>query len=282
MRVKVNTDFGLLVRLKQKKLVFRKKRASYQLGFHSSFYKGRGLEFAEYKEYSPGDPIKFVDWRVYAKTERLYSRLFSEERRVTIGIALDLTGSMFFRLSKITNAWNLAVGLAYLACLNRDKVVFFLGNRPIILDSIDQLINFTKTIELVETPNFFSNLNSYNSLKYPSLLYLISDFFEPIEKLEGFFNLFGKKQFETVALQTLISEEIRPNFEKWGAIKDIESGEEKPVNRSMLDLYINNFNKHTVQLSSLCARRGVRFVRFFGNTTLDEFFKILISQNLVR
>lgn len=283
MHIKVKTDFNFLSRLRSKRLVLKRISLHNQLGFHSSIYKGRGLEFAEFKEYSPGDPIKFVDWKVYGRTERLYLKLFSEERRLNVAIALDLTGSMFFKPEKINCAWNISIGLAYLACLNRDRVILNLGNSALTFESVDSLINFSRGADIMESKDFFYNLKHFNFHRNPSILFLISDFFEEIEKLEKFLGIFSRKQFETVAIQTLVQDEINPKFEAWRVVADSESNQLKFVNKSTLKIYEKNLAKHIRELKNICQRMGIKFVRFTGESSLDDFFiKTLMMQRLIR
>jgi uncharacterized protein (DUF58 family) len=98
-------------------------------GEYHSVFKGRGMEFAEVREYSPGDDIRTIDWNVTARTGRPYVRQYTEERELTVAIACDLSGSQAFgsagRLKKEVAA-ELSAVLALSALQNNDKVGLFL------------------------------------------------------------------------------------------------------------------------------------------------------------
>ena len=98
-------------------------------GEYLSVFKGRGMEFAEVREYVPGDDIRAIDWNVTARTNKPYIRVYTEERELTVVIACDLSGSQFFgtagRLKKEVAA-ELSAVLAFSALQNNDKVGSFL------------------------------------------------------------------------------------------------------------------------------------------------------------
>ena len=70
-------------------------------GEYLSVFKGRGMEFAEVREYSPGDDVRAIDWNVTARMGRPYVRLYAEERELTVVIACDLSGSQFFGSARV-------------------------------------------------------------------------------------------------------------------------------------------------------------------------------------
>jgi uncharacterized protein (DUF58 family) len=97
-------------------------------GEYLSVFKGRGMEFAEVREYVPGDDVRIIDWNVTARTGRPHVRQYAEERELTVAIACDLSGSQFFgtsdRLKKEVAA-ELSAVLAFSALHNNDKVGLF-------------------------------------------------------------------------------------------------------------------------------------------------------------
>jgi uncharacterized protein (DUF58 family) len=97
-------------------------------GEYLSVFKGRGMEFAEVREYTPGDDVRTIDWNVTARTGRPHVRQYAEERELTVAIACDLSGSQFFgtakRLKKEVAA-ELSAVLALSALYNNDKVGLF-------------------------------------------------------------------------------------------------------------------------------------------------------------
>ena len=97
-------------------------------GEYQSVFKGRGMEFAEVREYTPGDDVRSIDWNVTARTGRPHVRQYTEERELTVAIACDLSGSQFFgsgaRLKREVAA-ELSAVLAFSALNNNDKAGLF-------------------------------------------------------------------------------------------------------------------------------------------------------------
>lgn len=94
-------------------------------GIHKSPFKGSSIEFLEHKEYSPGDEIKHVDWKVHARSDKYYIKQFEEETNLKCYIFLDTSGSMGYKstgISKFEYASTLAASLAYLLLKQSDLV----------------------------------------------------------------------------------------------------------------------------------------------------------------
>jgi uncharacterized protein (DUF58 family) len=112
-------------------LVFAKATVEgYYAGKHKSPYRGSAAEFADYKEYAPGDDLARLDWRVYGRTKRLYLRQFEEETDMTAYLLVDISGSMRYagekRPSKYILAAKIAAALAYLMMAQSDKAALVL------------------------------------------------------------------------------------------------------------------------------------------------------------
>ena len=95
-------------------------------GLHRASLHGSSVEFAEHKEYSPGDELRHVDWKTYAKVDRYYVKQFEQESQLPIYVVLDASGSMAFQgggpMSKLAYAGLLLAGVAYLGIQQQDKV----------------------------------------------------------------------------------------------------------------------------------------------------------------
>ena len=106
-------------------LRFLSQKASRKLGYHMTRLRGRGMSFAESRQYQPGDEIRHIDWRVTARTGITHTKTFEEERDRPVFIVLDQSSSLFIgtkRCFKSYLAAELAIGLGWLACRNQDRV----------------------------------------------------------------------------------------------------------------------------------------------------------------
>src|SRR3972149_8491344 len=120
----ISTDF--FEQLDRFHLVIKKRVTSSYMGPRKSVATGRGLMFKEHRIYSPGDDIRLIDWKVFARTDDLYIKTFEEERNLTVHIIMDASASMGFGkpVSKFDYAAMLGVGFAYLAMRDNEKFQF--------------------------------------------------------------------------------------------------------------------------------------------------------------
>src|SRR5580692_3882044 len=106
-------------------LVARTLVEGFLTGVHKSPYKGFSVEFAEHRQYYPGDEIRHIDWRAYGKTDRYYIKEYEEETNLKAHLLVDASGSMAYKgkyLSKFEYAQYIAASLAYLMLHQRDAV----------------------------------------------------------------------------------------------------------------------------------------------------------------
>ena len=158
-------------------------------GQYLSVFKGRGMEFAEVREYSPGDDIRTIDWNVTARTGRPHVRRYQEERELTAVLACDLSGSQFFGTgTKLKQEVAAEIGaiLAFAAMQNNDKVGLFLfteepelyippkKGRRHVLALIRDLLAFRPAKRGTAIGPCLDTLNRL--LKRRSILFLLSDF----------------------------------------------------------------------------------------------------------
>ena len=120
-------DFDVLARISSLELLARTVVQGFMLGLHRSPYRGFSVEFAEYRQYSPGDDIRFIDWNVYGRTDRYYVKQFEEETNLACHLLLDASASMGFKgpeakFSKLEYGCFLSACLAYFLMGQRDSV----------------------------------------------------------------------------------------------------------------------------------------------------------------
>ena len=116
-------DFDTLSRISNMQLLAQTVVEGFILGLHRSPYRGFSVEFAEYRQYAPGDEIRHLDWKVYGKTDRYYIKQFEEETNLNCHILLDTSASMGYgsgRLTKLEYGSYLAASLAYFMMTQRD------------------------------------------------------------------------------------------------------------------------------------------------------------------
>ena len=116
-------DFDTLSRIGNMQLLAKTVVEGFILGLHRSPYRGLSIEFAEYRQYVPGDEIRHLDWKVYGKTDRYYIKQFEDETNLNCHIVLDKSASMGYgsgKLTKLEYGSYLAAALAYFMMMQRD------------------------------------------------------------------------------------------------------------------------------------------------------------------
>src|SRR5947209_11263515 len=114
----------VLQRLDSLALLTRRPMASGRPGRRRSTLAGSSMEFADYRRYAPGDDFRRIDWRAYARLERLFLRVFDAEENLTVTVLVDCSASMYFGSpTKATLATSLAAALAYVALKCEDTVI---------------------------------------------------------------------------------------------------------------------------------------------------------------
>jgi uncharacterized protein (DUF58 family) len=215
-------------------------------GMHRSPFFGFSQEFREYKAYAEGDDPRFVDWNVYARTERTYIKRFLGETNTRLVILLDASASMGFgsgAVTKLQYGKFLAATLAYLATRQHDAVGLIVfddnirahmhpssrpGHLQGVLHAIDSAEPGTGT-DLTQPIERFREFE-----KGRGLVAVISDFYcDPAALLHGVRPLAYQGQ-DVVLFQLLDPQELKPEFRESALLEDMESGEAVEVSPSFM------------------------------------------------
>ena len=203
-------------------------------GLHKSPYRGFSVEFAEHRQYMPGDPLRHVDWKVYAKSDKFYIKEYEEETNLRSYILLDQSASMNYGsgdMTKFDYGAHLAAALSFLMLRQRDSVGLVLFDNEV-----------KKYIAPRSTPTHLHNLllelekaapteatdvgNSLHTLadriKRRGLVVLVSDLMDDPEKVLMALRFFRHKKHEVVVFHTLDPKEVRFDFDREARFEDME------------------------------------------------------------
>lgn len=207
-------------------------------GLHRSPYHGFSVEFAEYRQYNAGEPARNVDWRIYAKTDRYYAKVFEDETNLRATLLLDRSASMDFAASasvtKLRYATLLAAALAYLMTMQRDAVglaVFddrlsaFLPHRS----AKQHLLHLLRTLEEVrpgERTAIAETLGGMaERLKRRGLVILFSDLYDDPGRVTAALKAFRHRGHEVVVFHILDGRELTLDYKGEVRFVDRETGE---------------------------------------------------------
>ena len=208
------------------------------VGLHRSPYHGFSVEFAEHRQYMPGDEIKHLDWKVYGKTDRFYVKQFEEETNLKSYILLDASGSMGYAsnaISKLNYASYLAAALTYLMLKQQDSVGLVIFDQKIrkyvpprsistyltlILKELDKV----KSSHLTNVSTAFHQLAE--RIKRRGLIIVLSDLFDEPERVLNGLKHFRHKKHEVIVFHILDPKEQHFDFGGEVIFKDLETGEQ--------------------------------------------------------
>jgi uncharacterized protein (DUF58 family) len=254
-------------------------------GQHRSPFHGFNIEFAEYREYTPGDDLRRLDWRVFARSDRHYIKQYEEESNVRVTFVVDASASMNYKgggaaLSKYDYASTLVVALAMLLARQQDPVGLVLfdekagtilppgatqGQVMVMADLLGRCTPARKT----ELGGLLRSLT--DQLRRRSILVIVSDLFTD---LDAFYDGLNRLRFlghEVLALQVLDRDELELPFDTPTLFRDIEGDEELFAEpwafRKSYERAIRTFLDG---VRRECGSRGYDHVRFFTDEPLGE------------
>ncbi len=213
-------------------------------GLHKSPYHGFSVEFAEHRQYMPGDEIRRVDWRVFGKTDRFYVKQFEEETNLKSYIVIDTSASMRFaseidkkgtkRMAKITYASYIAASLSYLMLQQRDAVGLLLYDsavRTVIPPHATKqhlrrvLIELEKISPSRSTNSAAALHQLAERISRRGLVIVLSDLFDNPASVVAALKHFRHNHHEVLVMQILDPLERSFAFGSDAVFKDIETGE---------------------------------------------------------
>ncbi len=229
----------IIAQLKNIELKARLVVEGFITGLHRSPYHGFSAEFAEHKQYSHGDELRHIDWKVYARTDRYYVKQYEEETNMRGIIAVDSSASMGYaskgRISKFEYASYLAAALAYLMIKQRDSVGLALydteikkylppRSKPSYINEILRSLDSATTENKTGTSSALDRLAE--QVKRRGLIIIMSDFFDDPDSVLKALKHFRHRNHEVIAFQILDPREIDFKLGPGATFKDIETGEE--------------------------------------------------------
>jgi len=208
-------------------------------GMHRSPFHGFSVEFAEHRPYMPGDPLKNIDWKVWARTDRLLVKQYTEETNLRCHLLLDLSGSMGFRsprapMSKVDYARCLSAALAYLMLQQQDAVgALLFTDRPLrfvparsVRSHLDVVLRTLGELEPEGRTRLGPALHELaERIKRRGLVILCSDLMDdPAEVLLGLQH-FRHRHHEVIVFHVLDPDESEFPYTDTSTFVDVESGE---------------------------------------------------------
>jgi uncharacterized protein (DUF58 family) len=287
-------DPKFLARLEQLELVSRKIFLGRMKGERRSKRKGQSVEFADYRNYVIGDDLRFLDWNLYARLDRLFLRLFMEEEDLHFYVLLDNSLSMDFGTpTKLHYAKQITAALGFIGLVNLDRVVIEAFNNRLTQSlpptrgrrSLWRLLAFLDKIEPAGPSDLSQSLRTF-SLKCSGkgIVVVLSDFMDKGGYEEALRYLVAR-QLDVYVIQVLSQEEIEPDVVGDLRLVDVEDEDvaEITVSGPLLKRYKQNLAAYRAGLHDFCARRGVSCLFTSNQVPFDRLVLTYLRQRgLVR
>lgn len=254
----------------------------------SSAY-GSSAEFADFREYVPGDDLRRIDWNIYGRFEKLFIKLYIDEKQQHHRILVDTSSSMDFgEPEKSYVALRLAAALGFISVGALDKVSFYAltedGCEDIChtVNGKDAFYNAANELNEIE---FWGDVDLYDSVtscpspgKGDGVTYIISDFLTESD-WRGAVDWLLFRGREVVLIQVLSRDEIAPGMSGKLQLMDSEALDEEDgrnfkmeISKTSVKAYAEAFEYHQAELRKFCASRGVGFMTVCSDESIERIF----------
>lgn len=250
-------------------------------GEHLSGKGGTSTEFSDYRNYVPGDDVRYIDWNIFARLNRPYMKQYQHEEELHVVLILDASSSMDYE-DKFLRCQQLAAAFGVMGLLNFEKVSAYScnqkGGRPAKLApctgriSMRRLFDFLTKIEVGgDSPIEIAVEDVLRSHRGRGIAIVLSDF-ESFGDLQRPFNMLYSAGLEIFGVQVLGSSEINPEINGDLRLVDSESGQTLDISSAgdLLGLYHEHRALLEAHLAMLCRQRSGRFLTIDSGDLLEH------------
>jgi len=288
-------DPHIIARMTSLELKVRTVVDGFLVGIHKSPYHGFSQEFVEHRQYMPGDEPRYIDWKVYGRTDRLYLKQFEEERNLRAYIMLDSSSSMAYRQTGAMTKWEyasiIAGSFAYILILNKDAIsvsLFDTHTRRFIPPSTTRA-GLSRVFDTLEesSPNGKTRISKAieelsEKAKRRAFVLLFSDLFDNEDiTISSLVNLHARGN-ELVVVQILDPAEREFPFRGSMRLYDMETGEEILIDaNSTRDKYKENMNTFLAKIKRELWRNNIDYITVDTNTPIEKVLYFIFKRERV-
>jgi uncharacterized protein (DUF58 family) len=282
-------DQEFLRRLDELSIVSRRVSIGQSKGERRTLRKGSGVEFTDYRPYTVGDDLRYVDWNIYSRLDKLVLKLYVEEEDLCLHLLVDGSGSMSFgEPPKLDYALRVAAALGYIGLTNLERValgLFTNGSTQMLRPlrgrgQILPVLDFLSNVEAKGATTLNASLAHYAlRSRTPGVAVVLSDLLDPGGYADGLKALL-QRRFEVLLVHLVCEEELDPLLAGDLTLVDAEGGATRQVSvdRRALDQYRGRLQAHFAEAERFCARHGIDYFR----TSTAVPFQDLILRHLRR
>ena len=248
-------------------------------GSHRSPYFGASVDFAEHRGYVPGDDIRRVDWRVFARTDKYYIKEFEADSNANFSVLLDVSKSMAFgtRITKLDYAKTLAACLTYLVSKQRDRVGLVTFDEEVVdhvppsAKHVDVVLHALDRVQAKRPGRFGVPMRKLaEHFGRRGIVVVVSDFYEEPDEVLDAVSLIRFRGNDVILFHVLDPAEIDFSFDDASSFEDLESGEQLPVVPDALrEQYRVMIREHIAALTTKAAAQRVDYNLLNTSAPLD-------------
>ena len=273
-------DPAFMARLDQLDVMSRKLLAGKLKGERRSKRRGQSVEFADYRNYVVGDDLRFIDWNVYARLDRLFLKLFMEEEDLSLYVIMDVSKSCDFGdPNKALYIKRVAAALGYIGLVNYNRVTISAVSSSIVADTgpmrgrrrVNQMIDFVSKLTPTGESHFGQACKRFAlAHRAKGVCVVLSDFFIKEGFEPGLKYLAGGK-YDLFAVQCLSPQEIEPDLQGDLKLRDIEDDDmaEVSITQPLMKQYKANLNAYCLALKDYVTKRGGTYLFTSTNVPFD-------------
>jgi uncharacterized protein (DUF58 family) len=288
-------DPRTLMRIKSLQVRARVAVEGFIKGIHKSPYHGFSVEFSEYREYTPGDDPRYLDWRLFARSDRYYVKRFEDETNLRCYLVVDTSRSMGYRsqdYSKSDYARTAAATIAYFLALQRDAVGLLLFEdriteylparyRP---GHIRRLMAALEREPAGRATDLAQPLEEIAAtVRKRGLVIVISDLLAPVDSLQARLGYLRSRGHDVVVMRVLDPAEVDFPFTTPAVFHDVESGREIYVDPAVArQAYQAKFATHAAAIERACVDLGIEYVSITTDRALELVLFDLLKARMHR
>jgi uncharacterized protein (DUF58 family) len=284
-------DPKVLMAIKDLSIAAKTTIDGFMNGINRSTIKGQGMEFSQYRSYQPGDDLRSLDWKMFARSDRYYIRESEIETSISVRFVIDASASMDHldgQFKKIDYARYLAASLAYLTNLQGDAIGLYVLNNAGIFSMIPKmdyqhLSRLYFQLEQIKPQGTFTEPIHYKELfagsRKKELLVFISDMYQSNEEILGFLDTVNTLKHEVIVFHLMSANELSLDFKGYSTFEDLETGQAIQIDQDKARVsYKKNLQVYLEQVRISMLDRGIYYRMLKTDVSLDTALRDFLNQ----
>jgi uncharacterized protein (DUF58 family) len=266
-------------------------------GLHRSPYHGFSIEFAEHREYAPGDDLRYVDWKVFGRTDKYYLKQYEDETNLIVYLVLDVSESMSYRsgdspLTKLEYAQCLAAAMTWLVLQQQDAIGLVTfddrirsyirpSGNPSHMQTVLHAMDTASATKKTSTGPIFHELAERFTDR--GVVMVLSDFFDDVNSVTAGLKHFRYRRHDVVLFHTLDVAELDFPFTQPTLFKGLEEFPEVLADaRSLRRAYLKEFNDFLTNLKAGCRGLGMDYQEMRTDQRFDLALVPYLASRMAR